>query len=138
MSRYIPYSFRLIVGQQAGFKCEYCLIHEADSVFAHEIDHIISLKHGGLTELKNLAYSCVFCNRMKGSDIGSILLPDRKFVRLFDPRIDVWREHFQIDDGFIEALTEIGAVTVKILDINHFERIIERRELILDDRYPSK
>jgi hypothetical protein len=136
MSRYLPDPLRLHVAQRAGFKCEYCLLHESDSTFSHEVDHIISLKHGGATILENLAYSCVFCNRMKGSDIGSVLLPSRRFVRFFDPRIDVWKEHFSLDDGFIEPLTEVGEVTVKILEINHFERIIERRELMLDGRYP--
>ncbi len=29
--------------------CEYCLIHQDDTLQAHEADHIISEKHGGAT-----------------------------------------------------------------------------------------
>ncbi len=42
--------------------CEYCLIHEDDTFFGCEVDHIISQKHGGPTEPENLAYACLPCN----------------------------------------------------------------------------
>jgi hypothetical protein len=37
---------RRYVAQRAGNACEYCLIAEEDSFFRHQIEHIISLKHG--------------------------------------------------------------------------------------------
>lgn len=43
-----------------------------DTYFGCQVDHIISEKHGGATEEHNLAYACSYCNRNKGSDIGSI------------------------------------------------------------------
>ncbi len=42
---------------------------------------------------ENLAYACPFCNRSKGSDIGSIVAGTRSLCRFFNPRRDHW-EHF--------------------------------------------
>ena len=41
-----------------------------------------------MTLADNLAFACVFCNRYKGTDIGSIALTTNKFTRFFNPRID--------------------------------------------------
>ncbi len=103
---------------------------ENDSFFSFEIDHIISLKHKGSTVLENLAYSCFPCNNNKGSDIGSILFPDRSFIRLFDPRNGTWDDHFKFENGVIFPKIPVGEVTVEILKINDVERIIERRLMI--------
>ncbi len=136
MSQYIPASLRMLVAERARHLCEYCLIHKDDSIFSHEIEHIISLKHGGSSLSDNLAYACLYCNRNKGSDLGTLLFPAQDFVRFFNPRIDLWHTHFRLSDGEILPLSRIGEATIKILEINNFERIIERRELILDGRYP--
>lgn len=129
MSRYIPNALRKIVAERAGHCCEYCKLREEDAFFAFEIDHIVSLKHGGETIPENLALSCFACNNYKGSDIGTVLLPERKFVRLFDPRIDIWEKHFTVQDGEIIALSEIARATAKVLKFNATDRIIERRAL---------
>jgi 5-methylcytosine-specific restriction endonuclease McrA len=70
---YLSQDLRHQVAARASNLCEYCLIHENDTAFGCAVDHIISLKHGGTSEADNLAYACVFCNRFKGSDIGSII-----------------------------------------------------------------
>ncbi len=127
MTRYISTKTRTAIAIRADDCCEYCKLHVEQSFFSFEIDHIISIKHGGLTILENLAYSCFPCNNYKGSDIGSVLLPDRTFVRFFDPRNDIWDEHFEMDNGLILSKTNIGEVTVKMLKINEVNRIIERR-----------
>jgi len=62
-----------LVVARADHLCEYCLIHEEDTFFGCEVDHIISEKHGGPTTADNLADACVFCNRAKGSDVASIV-----------------------------------------------------------------
>lgn len=137
MSRYISEGIRQLVASRANWRCEYCLLHQDDALFVHELEHIISIKHGGESEAENLALACIFCNRNKGSDIGTILLPSRDLIRFFNPRTDKWADHFSLEDnGQIVALTQIGAGTIKILDFNHFERIIERQGLMEDGRYP--
>ena len=131
---------RLVVDRAEGL-CEYCLIHEDDTVFGCHVDHVISLKHGGPTDAGNLAVACVFCNRAKGSDIGSVLQPlePSSFVRLFHPRRDAWSAHFALDaDGVtMVPLTDVGAVTVRLLGINQAERLLEREALAATGRYPS-
>lgn len=127
MSRYISPKLRELVTKRAKFCCEYCLLPLHDGFYPYHIDHIISLKHGGKTILSNLALSCLLCNIHKGSNIGTMLLPDRFFIRLFNPRTDIWKEHFEFIDGAIFAKTTIGEATIKVLNLNEVERIIERQ-----------
>jgi hypothetical protein len=96
----------------------------------------ISVKHGGPATLDNLAVACIFCNRQKGSDIGTIVA-DGTFVRFFNPRTDLWAEHFRLVGGTIEPITAIGAGTARILRFNDPERVAEREELIAQGRYPT-
>ncbi len=70
---YVKAALRRIVVARAEGLCEYCLIQDIDTYFGCEIDHIISEKHGGPTTEDNLAYACLFCNKSKGSDVGSIV-----------------------------------------------------------------
>jgi HNH endonuclease len=138
MSSYVSEELRRLVASRAERLCEYCLIREDDTFFGCEVDHIISLKHSGPTEAINLAYACSFCNRNKGSDIGSLSAGTGDLVRFFNPRIDSWSEHFRSDGGLIEPLTNIGEATARILKFNEIERVLERQTLIAIGRYPSK
>jgi hypothetical protein len=137
MSSYINAALRRLVVTRAEYLCEYCLINEEDAFFGCEVDHIISEKHGGQTGADNLAYACAFCNRSKGSDIGSIVQQTGSFVRFFNPRIDQWAAHFVLDGATIVALSDVGEVTARILDFNNEERLFERQTLQTIGRYPS-
>jgi hypothetical protein len=120
--------------------CEYCLIHEEDTFFGCEVDHIISQKHGGPTREDNLAYACLFCNRNKGSDIASLSPRSGALIRLFNPRTDRWSDHFRLDrnDGItIAGISAIGEATVRVLGLNQIERLLERQALRAAGRYPS-
>lgn len=129
------YDLRQAVGDRARLLCEYCLIAEADTFYGCEVDHIISVKHQGSSEFTNLAYACVFCNRAKGSDVGSIS-SSGEFTRFFNPRVDRWAEHFRLDSASIQPLTPIGEVTVSIFRFNDVARLHEREELIRFGKYP--
>lgn len=48
-------------------------VQSGSSIYMAAISLVESEKHGGLTEADNPAYAWVFCNRAKGSDIGSLL-----------------------------------------------------------------
>lgn len=133
---YISLQLRRLVTSRADHLCEYCLILEVDTLGC-EIDHIISVKHGGLTTEDNLAYACVFCNLHKGTDLGSINWRTRELVRFFNPRRDFWGDHFRLDGAVIQPLTDLGEVTARILDFNSEDRILERQALIEVGRYPS-
>lgn len=126
------------VAARAGRCCEYCLIHEEDTFLGCQVDHIISRKHDGVTEMANLALACVLCNSHKGSDLGSLVRPGGKLVRFFNPRTDRWADHFRLSGAEIEPLTDIGAVTCRILQLNHPDRIAERWLLLRLGRYPGR
>ena len=102
-----------------------------------EVDHIVSRKHGGLTELSNLALSCARRNRAKGPDVGSIFPGTGGFVRLFNPRLDRWDEHFEIVGARIVGRTPIGNVTAVLLRLNDNERLLERSLLQQVGLYPG-
>jgi len=83
MATHISAELRLFVAARAVHVCEYCLIHEDDTYLGCQIDHIISEKHNGPTVAENLAFACAFCNRAKGSDIGSLSAAGQ-FTRFFN------------------------------------------------------
>ncbi len=126
---YIPAALRNLVYKRAEGCCEYCLISEAVSFATHQIDHIITEKHGGQTVEENLALSCAVCNKYKGSDIASIDDETDENVPLFNPRKDVWSEHFKIENGTFIGLTLNARATIQLLQINNSVRIEERRIL---------
>jgi hypothetical protein len=128
-------SVRTLVEARALRRCEYCLLHSEDAGFPHQIDHVISRKHGGTNHPDNLALACYLCNRFKGSDIASIDPSTNELVRLFHPRQDRWEEHFRIAGPVIEPLTKIGSATCQLLRINTPARVIERQALQALDRY---
>lgn len=129
---------RRVVARAEGL-CEYCLIHEEDTFFGCEVDHIISEKHGGATDSENLAYACLTCNRYKGSDIGSLIPGTQDLIRFYNPRLNSWRDHFRLsEDGImILPLTSIGEATARILNFNASERLLERQSLQSVGRYPT-
>jgi hypothetical protein len=40
---------------------------------------------------------CRLCNRFKGSDIASLDPASGTLLPLFNPRSDVWEEHFRVE-----------------------------------------
>lgn len=139
MSRgYISSETRRLVAARAEGLCEYCLVHEYHSDKPHEVDHIRSLKHGGTSDLGNLAFACYECNRCKGTDIGTILPRSGVFSRLYNPRTDAWSEHFRLDGGvFIIGITEVGIATARVLELNALDRAYVRQDLLTFRVYPT-
>ena len=137
MTRWISAELRQTIADRAKQLCEYCLIAEADTFYGCEVDHIISLKHGGSLDPDNLAYACAPCNRAKGSDIASISASG-EITRFFNPRTDRWAEHFRLEAASIQPLTTIGEVTARILGFNDSARLHEREEMIRFSKYPSE
>src|SRR5438128_2095606 len=129
MADEISPALRRQVASRAGFRCEYCLMAEAELFAGCEVDHIISRKHHGQTDATNLALSCERYNRAKGTDVGSVVGAERTFVRLFNPRIDAWREHFRLEGGIIQPSTEIGEATARLLRFNAPDRVLQRKAL---------
>lgn len=131
MKENVTETMKLAVAERAFEVCEYCQLPYSSAFHKHEADHILPRKHGGETTFENLAFSCWRCNRHKGADIGSFDFDaDGVLTRFFNPRIDVWSEHFRVENGDIKPLTAEARVTIKILRINEENRVEERNELI--------
>jgi len=128
VARDVTEATRRLVIERTGGRCEYCLIEEAAVGFPHQIDHIVSRKHGGSSRLSNLAYACVLCNRYKGTDIAGTD-HSGEIIRVFDPRRDEWQQHFRIEGPTIQPLTPIGEATARLLRLNAAERVVERQLL---------
>lgn len=123
---YIPTALRHEVLERAGNRCEYCLLPAHLAFFPHEVDHVVAEKHGGATEIENLALACWRCNRHKGSDLTSFDPQTRQLSLLFNPRTQVWTEHFAYEREMIIGLTPEGRATVNLLRLNSDNRLIER------------
>ena len=115
------------VAQRANFRCEYCRIHQDDMFISFEIDHIVAQKHGGGNEIENLAYTCPHCNQHRGTDMVTFIDNYNNIIRLFNPRVDKWGEHFE---------SKIGKATIKLLKMNDVDLIILRGLLSDLGRYP--
>lgn len=124
------------VAKRANFRCEYCKIHQDDMFISFEIDHIVAQKHGGGNEIENLAYACPHCNQHKGTDMVTFVDNYDDVIRIFNPRIDNWHEHFETITGELYSETKIGKATIKLLKINDVDLIILRGLLIELKRYP--
>ncbi len=135
--QHIPTRLRRLVTQRAGERCEYCLIHQDDRPETHQLDHVLAVKHGGLTEESNLALACLFCNSSKGPNLSAIDPLNGEIVPLFNPRTQNWNKHFELSGASIVGLTSIGRATVVLLRLNDHERLDYRQNLIEIGRYPS-
>jgi 5-methylcytosine-specific restriction endonuclease McrA len=52
MRRRLSNAIRDLVAQRARYRCEYCLIRAEDTFYGCQVEHIISLKHGGSNHLE--------------------------------------------------------------------------------------
>jgi hypothetical protein len=134
---HLPAALRAAVQKRAGDRCEYCLMPQAAAFFPHEPDHIIATQHGGESNLENLALACFQCNRHKGPNAASVDPKTKSIVRLFNPRTDVWRDHFRAEDGRITAMIDIARVTSALLNFDDSEREEARRNLMRTGHYPQ-
>lgn len=134
----IPAPLRQIVIERTNNLCEYCLLHQDDSDFTHQIDHIIPRKYNGATVLENLALACLKCNKHKGPEIAALDPIDNEIAPLFNPRTQNWNEHFELLGAFLIGTTRIGRATVAALKLNDPIRVNQRQELMADGRYPRE
>ncbi|NJM08007.1 HNH endonuclease [Candidatus Gracilibacteria bacterium] len=130
MSSYVPAALRRLVLARAQGQCEYCRFPQLAAFLPFEVEHIISEKHGGLTEETNLALACPYCNDHKGTDLGSLDPETGILTPFFHPRKQRWPDHFALRGVQIAPLTAEGRVTINILQFNRAERLAEREILI--------
>jgi hypothetical protein len=85
-----------------------------------EIDHLIPEGSGGRTEEENLWLACTLCNDSRGCRVVGYYPFTGELVPLFNPRRQVWSEHFQwvAESSRVAGVTATGRATVVTLNMN--------------------
>ena len=117
------------VAERAGHRCEYCRAPEAVFNFPFEVEHVVPPGRGGSHDDSNLALSCRSCNIFKTDAIDAIDPHSGKRHPLFNPRHDVWEEHFSVDarTGILIGSTPVGRATITLLQINGRTQVAARK-----------
>jgi len=121
---------RKLVWERAQYRCEYCHLPQIWSFLPHEIDHIRARKHHGPTTLHNTCLACACCNGAKGTNVAGYDPESGDLAPLFNPRVDLWSEHFVWEGPLLLGLTPQGRVTIDVLNINDPNRLEHRRLLL--------
>lgn len=122
---------RQLVRQRALDRCEYCQTPQAATPFlTFHIEDIKAQQHWEDDSPDNLALACPHCNLHKGPNLTSIDLATNDIVELFNPRHQVWADHFGLDGAKIVGRTPSGRVTTRLLQMNSEAQIrIRKRRL---------
>src|SRR5262249_43162141 len=91
---HISVELRRLVRQDAGARCGYCHSPEAFVGMPLEIEHLHPEALGGPTSRQNLWLACTRCNDFKGDRLDASDPGSGERVPLFNPRTQVWIEHF--------------------------------------------
>jgi len=136
----ISKSLRAAVRARANGCCEYCQSAEIYCGYEFEIDHITPTSAGGTDEIENLALACSNCNAHKHTRTQAIDPQTKEITRLFNPRQDNWRDHFEWDgEGtHVTGRTNIGRATVETLQMNNGAVIIARTFWVSYNIHPPK
>ena len=101
-------------------------------------DHIIARQHGGSTDLDNLAFSCLHCNRHKGPNIAGVDPTTGDLVPLYHPRQDRWEDHFRLDGAHFAGRTAKGRITIQVLAMNAPDFLAVRETLMQEGSFPPE
>lgn len=117
---YISVEIDRRVRTDAKNRCGYCLSPQHLVMARLEIEHIVPLSKGGSNDESNLWLSCPLCNRYKGDKLTDLDPVTGKTTALFNPRTQVWQEHFQWSEDGLQIIgkTPTGRVTVKVLHLS--------------------
>jgi hypothetical protein len=137
---YIPKALRDKVAAQARHRCGYCLTSEFIVGTPLELEHILPQALGGLTEENNLWLAYSLCNDYKNNLIAYTDFVTGELVRLFNPRHQVWGEHFAWSMAGDEVLgkTPTGRATVAALHLNRPSLVVARRIWVSAGWHPPK
>ena len=137
---YIPRELRIRVAKQARFRCGYCLTPAALVASPLEIEHIIPVSLNGQSSEENLWLACSLCNEHKGTRIVARDPLSGEIVPLFNPRRQVWAEHFTWDDEgtHIFGLTKTGRATALALSLNRSSLVFTRMVWVAVGLHPPR
>ena len=129
-----------IIRRQAKNRCGYCLNPQELIPYRLEIEHILPKALGGESTEENLWLACRECNAHKAKKTKAVDTLTGKTVKLFNPRRQIWREHFEFsqDNSQIIGKTPCGRATVESLQINNFYQTTARSIWIEMNKFPPR
>ncbi len=138
-----PYIRRVLrekVAAEAGHRCGYCLTPQEYTAMPMHVEHITPLAAGGSSTEENLWLACPLCNGHKGTQIRGIDPDNDEQVAFFNPRRQVWHEHFRwSEDGImIVGRTACGRATVAALQLNNEHLVRARRRWVMVGWHPPE
>ncbi len=104
------------------------------------IEHIIPLAAGGPSTEENLWLACPLCNGHKAAQTHHIDPASGERVPLFNPRQQVWNEHFcwSEDGAEIIGKTACGRATVIVLKLNNQYLVRARHRWVAVGWHPPR
>lgn len=137
MSRRIPAAILREVRTRAKETCEYCKLPQQWQEAQFHVDHVFPRSAGGRTSIENLALACVSCSLRKAARLRALDSQSEMLVPLFDPRRDLWEDHFQfLSNWTVAGKTPIGRATIEALLLNRPTIIAIRRKLAKQGMFP--
>ena len=133
---YIPDRLKEETRFRANNRCEYCHLSQVGQEATFHVDHIIPRNENGETILENLALACVSCSLFKSAKFSLTDPLTQQPVFLFNPRKDIWEEHFSWDGVVLFGKTATGRATIEALKMNRPLILAIRREESLLGRHP--
>jgi hypothetical protein len=114
---------------QAGPRCGYCRTSSRVIGQRLTVEHIVPRARGGSSDEDNLWLSCRRCNEYKGTQVEAVDPETGLSVPLFNPRRQLWREHFAWsgDGTLILGVTPCGRATVIALQLNNVDIVAARQ-----------
>ncbi|MBI3915195.1 MAG: HNH endonuclease [Chloroflexi bacterium] len=136
----MPDYVRTRVRSQARHRCGYCLTRQDYVPWTLEVEHIVPLSKGGASNEENLWLACRSCNLYKSDQTHARDPLTGRRVRLFNPRRQKWKLHFQWSgDGLmIIGRTACGRVTVIALNLNNLIAVTVRRNWMKAGWHPPE
>lgn len=117
--------------------CEYCQTCEVNIGQALHIEHI---NPAGGDHPDNLCLACPNCNLSKATVITAIDPITQTEHLLFNPRNQIWDEHFGWEDNYalIRGITPIGRATVERFKMNRPRIVLARQRWVQAGLHPVK
>jgi 5-methylcytosine-specific restriction endonuclease McrA len=106
-------------------RCGYCQSPQHLIPIPFEIEHILPITEGSTKTEENLWLACRVCNSFKHAKTHAIDPETKRKTRLFNPRKQIWAEHFESS----EDKTEIIGKIVIALKLNN-TRSVKMRKLL--------
>ena len=135
---YISEKDREAVFFRAKGLCEYCHSQEAFPTQRFSVEHVIPKSKGGSNKFENLALACQGCNNFKYTKNESDDPVSGKTVPIFNPRTQIWGNHFTWNEDFSQmlGLTPTGRATILSMKLNRQMLINLRKAMHLIGEHP--